>query len=166
MSPDPIKSALAAGQTLPLDREEGVQYRGWTPRITALALVAAAILLAYLILVDPMGPGAQQCVKADHEPCADLLGARTRIVEHATLSSLHAVCGDERSDACALRSFSFSSAQCVIHLGPNTSALVLEHEKNHCRGWDHAGDSHAAYARPWTVNRDIWVVRAAYLPRP
>lgn len=134
-------------------------------RLGLLAPSAAVIscgLLAYIGVVDPLGPGDQRCHQANEQPCVDALGADITIHYHQNAAIVADLCGDLRSDACALRTFSFGSASCDIHILTDTAHHVLEHELNHCRGWDHAGDTKEAYEAPWHLNRDAWVVRGTH----
>lgn len=132
----------------------------WPP-LTTVAASLAVLLFAVILWFDPTGPGNLVCHQADRHPCDDLLGAETRVITHPTRASLEPVCGHSLSDACALRTFSFEASRCDVHILSSAPAAVLEHERNHCRGWDHADDSEDAYGRPWHVNRAAWVARSA-----
>lgn len=126
------------------------------------AVVISCGLLAYIGIVDPLGPGDQRCHQAHVQPCVDALGADITIHYHQNVAIVADLCGDLRSNACALRTFSFGSASCDIHILTDIPHHVLEHELNHCRGWDHAGDTKEAYEAPWHLNRDAWVVRGTH----
>ena len=130
--------------------------------LAPFAVVISCGLLAYIAVVDPLGPGDQRCQRANVQPCVDALGADVKIHYHQDPAIVADLCGDLRSNACALRTFNFSSARCDVHILSDTAHHVLEHELNHCRGWDHAGDTTEAYEAPWHLNRDAWVVRGAY----
>ena len=134
--------------------------------LAPLGAVLSLALLAYIIIVDPAGPGNQFCEQANTQPCADMLAADTSVHYHQEATTLTSVCQNVRSDACALRTFSFGSARCDIHILAGAGEAVLEHERNHCRGWDHADDSPEAYAAPWHLNRDAWVVRGSHQQVP
>ncbi len=130
--------------------------------LAPIAVVFSCALLVYMGVMDPSGPGDRHCQQAHMKPCVDTLGADISIHYHQNASTVSALCGDVRSNACALRTFSFGSASCDIHILESVAHDVLEHELNHCRGWDHAGDTKAAYAAPWHLNREAWVVRGSH----
>ncbi len=133
--------------------------------VLTVSLVSAMLLFVWILIADPMIPDGLSCDHGDSEPCPDLLLATIRIVEEPNRDALSAICGDQRSDACALRRFRYDSAECTIHLWTKAPSSVLEHEMNHCRGWDHAGDTYADYRSPWHINRKGWLLRGMYLGR-
>ena len=115
-----------------------------------LFLAVLLVVLAWAWDQQPVMPEA--CHDAHRLPCPDLLGADVRIRYHDSKATLTPLCGDVRSTGCALRSVRWREAVCDVHLLQPASELLLLHEMNHCRGWEHDGDSQAAYARPWLPN--------------
>ena len=115
-----------------------------------LFLAVLLVVLAWARDQQPVMPEA--CHDAHRLPCPDLLGADVRIRYHDSKVTLTPLCGDVRSTGCALRSVRWREAVCDVHLLQPASELLLLHEMNHCRGWEHDGDSQAAYARPWLPN--------------
>jgi len=119
------------------------------------AALLAALLLILLAAQFARQPLSQVCLNADRAPCPDILQAEIRIRYHDSKATLTSICGDVRSNACALRRVRWHQAVCDIHLLRPASAPLLNHEMNHCRGWEHSGDSPEAYARPWQLNEHL-----------
>ncbi|MDG1065188.1 MAG: hypothetical protein P8O91_03135 [Luminiphilus sp.] len=92
------------------------------------------------------------CVGGGHELCPDLLGATIRIKRYALPSMVAHICGDRRSNACAIRKARWQRVTCEVHVLTPEAPGVLQHELNHCRGWEHQGDSQEAYGQPWVPN--------------
>lgn len=115
----------------------------------------AALLLILLAAQTARQPLSQVCRNADRDACPDILQAEIRIRYHDSKATLTSICGDVRSNACALRRARWHQAVCDIHLLRPASAPLLNHEMNHCRGWEHSGDSPEAYARPWQLNEHL-----------
>lgn len=123
----------------------------------------AALLLLPLLHQQFTGTGSQEisCEQANIRPCADYLRAAVKYYRHSSRSSLAEVCGNNRSNACALRRVRWGKTECDIHIADTTPDSVIEHELNHCRGWDHQADSVVAYNQPWHLNTAL-VQRAGY----
>ena len=115
----------------------------------------AVLLLILLVAQFKQQPLPQVCLQADRHPCPDLLQAEIHIRYHDSKAAVTSICGDERSNACALRRARWHQAVCDIHLLKPASEALLNHELNHCRGWEHRGDSPEAYARPWELNERL-----------
>jgi len=135
--------------------------KSWISKIVLGGLICLPVTVALVGNFRLLGGDPPICEEAHQRPCEDLLQADIRVVVHRELSTLRAVCPHPESDACALRSASWSEAHCVIHQWAAASEAIYEHEMNHCRGWDHEGDTLVSYERPWHVNRGLWLARGA-----
>lgn len=124
-----------------------------------LIFLLAVCALGYVFILDPAGPGDMSCAHAHQAPCEDLLAPTIRVINHRDRASLLRYCPQPQNIACALRDISYASADCDIHILESAPEHILEHELNHCRGWEHDGDSLEAYLAPWHVNRRMWVAR-------
>ena len=111
--------------------------------------ILSAVLLAAWV---GQPPRLKVCFHADRLPCPDLLRAEVRLRYHDSRATLTPFCTDGRSNGCALRRARWNKAVCEVHLLLPASEALLNHEMNHCRGWEHGGDTRAAYAQPWTPN--------------
>lgn len=117
----------------------------WVIFFSGLSLVLLLIGLSHK-------PSSEICVAAGNELCPDLLKANIRITQYASQRAITSVCGDNRSNACAIRRARWQRVTCEVHVLTPVDSDVLQHEMNHCRGWEHQGDSPAAYAQPWVPN--------------
>jgi len=124
--------------------------RIFPPMFWAVLLLVLAVVA--LMAVFAPAPPLRGCLNADQRACPDLLEAQVRYRRHASRATLTPVCGSPRSNACALRRAHWQHVVCEIHLLNSVGDRVLNHELNHCRGWEHAGDTPEAYARPWIPN--------------
>lgn len=95
------------------------------------------------------------CPNAHQEECPDLLQANIRIRWHDAAADLSAVCGNSRSTACALRTATWQQVTCDIHARRGIDESVMRHELNHCRGWDHRGDTVNDYRAAWRPNATL-----------
>ena len=127
-------------------------YLYWVSLLSVLTLV---LLLAGL----HQSTRPEVCVRASYDLCPDLLRAEIRINKHVSRSVVMSICGDERSNACAIRRARWQRATCEVHVLLPEDPSVLRHELNHCRGWEHQGDSHEAYQRPWIPNWGLVRIR-------
>lgn len=116
--------------------------------ILFMSLLALVLLIAEL----HQNTGPTVCLRASVELCPDLLKADIRIRKHTSPSVVMGICGDERSNACAIRWARWQRVTCEVHVLLPEDPSVLRHELNHCRGWEHQGDSKEAYEQPWIPN--------------
>ena len=124
-------------------------FSGVSPHwILFMSLLALVMLIAEL----HQNTGPTVCLRASVELCPDLLKADIRIRKHTSPSVVMGICGDERSYACAIRRARWQRVTCEVHVLLPEDPSVLRHELNHCRGWEHQGDSKEAYEQPWIPN--------------
>jgi hypothetical protein len=73
-----------------------------------------------------------------------------KVIEHQ-VTDIRAHCGAYALIPIACAEFHFAKNECHIYTKPDAPAWVLEHERAHCAGFDHPGE---------TTMRDAW---AGYL---
>ena len=115
-----------------------------------LFLGGLTLVLLFAGLYDKSS--SEVCVSGGYELCPDLLNATIKIKKHDLPSMVAQICGDARSNACAIRRARWQRVVCEVHVLTPEVPGVLIHELNHCRGWEHQGDSQAAYGQPWVPN--------------
>ncbi len=95
------------------------------------------------------------CQDAHLKLCPDLIEAETVVRTIDNIKQLQEICKDPQSNACAIRSVRWERADCIIYIQPNANSAILNHENNHCRGWEHVQDSPEAYYEDWVPNHRI-----------
>ena len=127
----------------------------WVIFLSSLSLV---LLLTSL----SQKSSSEICVTEAYELWPDLLKAKIRITQYASQSTITSVCGDNRSNACAIRRARWQRVTCEVYVLMPVDSGVLQHEMNHCRGWEHRGDSPAEYAQPWVPNWRLVKARGSF----
>lgn len=115
-------------------------------------LFVSGLFLVLLAAAAHQNSRSEVCFRASHELCPDLLKAKIQINRHASRSMVASLCGDQRSNACAIRRARWQQVTCDVHVLSPEDPSVLQHELNHCRGWEHQGDTQEAYEQPWVPN--------------
>lgn len=75
----------------------------------------------------------------EREYCEDLLGFRVEEVRTMRDRTIDEQCG-YGTQACA--KLNFTTGVCTIYMPRRVSINVRYHERNHCRGWQHAPGGH------------------------
>lgn len=116
-----------------------------------LLLLLGLLLVTAMALFSP-DPTLRGCLHANQRKCPDLLRAQIRFRRHDSKATLTPICGSPRSNACAIRQAHWQRVVCEVHLLDAVGEEVIEHELNHCRGWEHGEDTPESYLQPWTPN--------------
>lgn len=117
--------------------------------------------MRYLLLLLLTGCAAHmRYVPIDYsrKPPADWPQLEQRVVYSKTIQELRDQCGASNEASgkyLACSQLYFDAGLCMIYVGPQTATDVLEHEREHCRGYDHRGYSRGADA--W----DLYKARAS-----